>query len=507
METKKISELTSLVTPANDDVLPIVDTSETDTKKITAQNLQTYAQGTLPTRMTTTEGEIDTLQAQNNGWIQFPTTLAYSSVDSPTGVVTTGADTRGYLEQGDKIKYDQTHSLTAYWNLDSNSNSQVGSFNGTDTAITYGTGKFGNCAIFNGTTSKIVLTDTALLKPTGAFTIGCWFKSNSVSEQAIFSSYSRNANSAGFFVEVNGAGKLVLQTANNTAAGNLTNTIGTTNICDNSWHYIVCTYNNNYGQVYVDGRSEGNAYTLTPAYAATNYVRIGCLNLTGTDILPVNGSIDDVMFINGYALSEEWIRAKYISDTAQGSGSFAATKTAFVSSDPTSNNLTLYHGTDSMLINSTISNIYYSKAKKPYGFNVNPNKWTVFYLTNVTTSQSTPAISTWYNLGGYLDIPIGEWRVEYAVLSDVQIASAQQLYIKATLSNANNSETDNSTASASIGTPLTRLLFTLQKSFPLTATTKTRKYLNLFTGTDGCSVISAVGTIQPIIIRATSSYL
>jgi hypothetical protein len=64
MATKKISELTSLVTPANDDVLPIVDTSETDTKKITAQNLQTYAQGTLPTRMTTAEGEIDALQTQ-----------------------------------------------------------------------------------------------------------------------------------------------------------------------------------------------------------------------------------------------------------------------------------------------------------------------------------------------------------------------------------------------------------------------------------------------------------
>jgi hypothetical protein len=68
MATKKISELTSLVTPANDDVLPIVDTSETDTKKITAQNLQDYILGEVtPTELSYVHGVTSSIQTQIDG--------------------------------------------------------------------------------------------------------------------------------------------------------------------------------------------------------------------------------------------------------------------------------------------------------------------------------------------------------------------------------------------------------------------------------------------------------
>lgn len=48
-------------------------------------------------------------------------------------------------------------SLLAYWRLEGNSNDVQGTYNGTDTAITYSlaNGKFGQGADFNGTTSKI----------------------------------------------------------------------------------------------------------------------------------------------------------------------------------------------------------------------------------------------------------------------------------------------------------------------------------------------------------------
>lgn len=348
----------------------------------------------------------------NTGWVAFPTTLAYSSIDSPTGVMTTGADTRTYLEQGMKIKYDQTHSLTAYWNLDANSNSQVGSFNGTDTNITYSAGKFSNCAVFNGTTSKIVIADATLLKPTGAFTIGMWFKSNvTATAKVLFQSYSQNTSVAGFYTSVNASNSVSFLTGKNT--GSTANTDftflnGVTNVCDNAWHYIVTSYNNNYGQIYVDGKLEVAGYMLAPVYASTNYVRIGCSNNSGTDAYFNNGSIDDLFLINGYALSEEYIRAKYIASTAQGSSAFAVTKTAFISADPTATTITCYHGTDSMLINADISNIYYSNVKKPYGFNINPNKWTVMsqFTGDISgiTGQTAKTLNT-------IILPIGIWKI------------------------------------------------------------------------------------------------
>ena len=52
---KKISELTAITTIADNDLTPIVDTSETETKKMTALQMKNYAQGDLNTRLTTVE--------------------------------------------------------------------------------------------------------------------------------------------------------------------------------------------------------------------------------------------------------------------------------------------------------------------------------------------------------------------------------------------------------------------------------------------------------------------
>ena len=52
---KKISELTAITTIADNDLTPIVDTSETETKKMTALQIKNYAQGDLDTRLTTVE--------------------------------------------------------------------------------------------------------------------------------------------------------------------------------------------------------------------------------------------------------------------------------------------------------------------------------------------------------------------------------------------------------------------------------------------------------------------
>ena len=71
-------------------------------------------------------------------------------------------------------------SVIAWWKLDGNSNDASGNgHNGTDTAITYTTGKINQAASFNGTTSKITVPDSDAFSfnggsPDKPFSISLW---------------------------------------------------------------------------------------------------------------------------------------------------------------------------------------------------------------------------------------------------------------------------------------------------------------------------------------------
>src|ERR1035437_2379030 len=103
-----------------------------------------------------------------------------SSVD-PIGS-NNGTDTgiqyvAGKIGQAAKFSGISTSGLVSYYKLDANSNDSVGSNNGTDTAISYANaGIIGNCATFNGTTSKINIAGITL-KSYADKTISIWFKS------------------------------------------------------------------------------------------------------------------------------------------------------------------------------------------------------------------------------------------------------------------------------------------------------------------------------------------
>src|SRR5574344_1760935 len=66
---KKISELTAITTIADNDLTPIVDTSETETKKMTALQIKNYAQGDLNTRLTTLTTYSTVEQKTGEKWI------------------------------------------------------------------------------------------------------------------------------------------------------------------------------------------------------------------------------------------------------------------------------------------------------------------------------------------------------------------------------------------------------------------------------------------------------
>ena len=94
---------------------------------------------------------------------------------------------------------------------------------------------------------------------------------------------------------------------------------------------------------------------------------------------------------------------------------FVITKVAFVGSNT---QLSMYGGTDYDLTSGTLTSPYYSTAKAPIGFPLDPTKWTVETEDTSNAAQATPTTGTWYNLGTItISIPIGVWDAYYHVMA------------------------------------------------------------------------------------------
>jgi large repetitive protein len=175
------------------------------------------------------------------------------------------------------------------------------------------TGKWSGAVAFDGNDAYSAV-DHADFKPTGNFTIGAWVKT-SVDTGGIFQSYSANTNIAGIqILTVSNIARLISGKNNGTVQGTHYQIIdGTTNVCDGNWHFVVGTWDGSYLRIYVDGVSDATAvsWANAPAYAATNYVRLGCRNRTGTNEIFLTGSLDDVFILNGKALSDYEVLSIY----------------------------------------------------------------------------------------------------------------------------------------------------------------------------------------------------
>lgn len=72
-------------------------------------------------------------------------------------------------------------NLVSYYKLDSNSNDSVGTNNGTDTSVSYVSGKIGNAGSYNGSTSRTSLWNKVLSSWTTA-TISMWINNSNAAQ-------------------------------------------------------------------------------------------------------------------------------------------------------------------------------------------------------------------------------------------------------------------------------------------------------------------------------------
>jgi hypothetical protein len=191
--------------------------------------------------------------------------------------------------------------LVGYWPLDASSVDSLGTSNGTDTSVTYaaanrkvGTGG----ASFNGTTSKIVLPNTAL--QTANLSVSAWIRTtNAGAYQEIVEVINQSTNVAGWEFRKNSSNKVELVLGINT---NLTQGSGyqlaasTTSINTGQFFHVVGTYDGANIKVYVNGVLETTtAWASGVVYVADQRARIGVNNYAGsTEVYFWNGSIDEV---------------------------------------------------------------------------------------------------------------------------------------------------------------------------------------------------------------------
>lgn len=184
----------------------------------------------------------------------------------------------------------------------------------------------------------------------------------------------------------------------------------------------------------------------------------------------------------------------------------SAIKYAFITAI-TGSTMTLFMGTDYTLTNNTISDVFYSMLKAPYGFPLNPDKWSVI-VTDTTNRDIVSAVAmTWYNLGGVsFSIPIGVWEVSYDVTAQIGADGAPSAakYLNVTLgTTASNDDPTFTSSSAFTGVFLRT---NNRKQNIVNVATKQTRYLNTMSSAGVHNLYNLNGS-RTLVLRAVCAYL
>jgi hypothetical protein len=157
-----------------------------------------------------------------------------------------------------------------------------------------------------------------------------------------------------------------------------------------------------------------------------------------------------------------------------------------------------------LLANSAITNVYYSHQKAPFGFPLDPRKWTVKKSIPVDYKRTSPVKGTFYYLDTvgdgtgsklFLDVPIGSWNFSYELQSqffDASSSNNQQIIIALSTSETSVSDKElSSYLNVYVDNNVDgRLAFYSQfsRSKALTVTSKTTyKAIGMINGTNASS--------------------
>ena len=189
-----------------------------------------------------------------------------------------------------------------------------GNYNGTPTDITYGEGKVGQAAMFNGTTSFVATP----YNPNNSTTmsISLWFKTSTINtNMCLFGDGNASGadSSARLSCSIINDNTLGITIGNNTT-GNFTKTTSILSYLDGKFHNLIITYNINTVTIYIDNvLIKSYISTISLGTTSSLYFNIGKCGLYNG--LYFTGSIDQVRIFNR-ALNSNEVTALYLNNAS-----------------------------------------------------------------------------------------------------------------------------------------------------------------------------------------------
>lgn len=209
----------------------------------------------------------------------------------------------------------------AYWSFNASSSvDNKNSNNGSDTSMTYSSGKYGAAAVFDGSSSTILVANSSDLNVGASFvSLVAWVNpTNFSSTRGIISKGFESANQGRYRMYFDTSGFLNFRVVAGSGRGHRSNNAVTSGV----WSHVVAVCDLNGGTTptfYINGVSQsttlvdGSAGTYT-AVSETNQLGIGCTSNGSNKFL---GSIDDAAVINKQ-LSQAEVTALYQEDPGYG---------------------------------------------------------------------------------------------------------------------------------------------------------------------------------------------
>ena len=232
--------------------------------------------------------------AGNNNTLNFPAgagcIAAYTLNNTPNSV----------LNESDlaTCNFPSGAGCEVLYQLNDNVTDTCGNHNGTATDITYTTGKFGQGVKFNGSTSKIAVSDPVL--PNGACSISFWYNpsgatGSSTSEYILGCGAATGSKGVTVYWYNQSFGAMVLKGSSSLAGyANGTGTFSTTD-----WYNVVFTWDgstsSNAFKVYVNGVLNAQGTSDTSSASIGTYTDFA-MGLTTSN--PASGKLDQVRIFN-----------------------------------------------------------------------------------------------------------------------------------------------------------------------------------------------------------------
>jgi hypothetical protein len=178
-------------------------------------------------------------------------------------------------------------NLISYWKLDSSSNDSVTTNNGTDTAISYVSGKIGGSASFNGSSSNISLPNVCPAGA-GAKSISAWFNVSvlpALNKYQALAYWGAAVSTQSFGLGISNVGgvyKVEMASYANDLFYTFTPTVG-------QWYHLSTTYDGTTAKLYLNGvEVASGARTINVVNGIYHHIGL----ISGEETF--NGLIDEV---------------------------------------------------------------------------------------------------------------------------------------------------------------------------------------------------------------------